>query len=236
MEWLTNLYLGCFIFGLIFTIVSFLLGGIDHFTFGGHVGVDAGHSGHGGHVHADAHTGHSSDNGADSHAQTHSTSAWSLLNFNALVVFLTWFGGTGFILKSIEIGNLLSLVLAVASGIIGYTLVILFLTKVLLPSQTEPMRLEDYKLSGTVAHVSSTIFENGVGEVSFNKHGTHRAVAARSVNGQPFSRDSEVVILSFDKGIALVDDLNRLLTEAGAEKWTTTNTTNDIEEPIQVKE
>ncbi len=214
MDWLTNIYLGCFIFGLIFTVASFLLGGIDQFALGGHLGTGPVHAGHG-HSHSSAHTPNQKD-----------SLGW--FNFNALVVFLTWFGGAGFILKSIQLGDVLSGSLAVLSGIIGYTLVLLFLTKVLMPSQTQPMKLEDYDLSGTVGRVSSTIFENGVGEVIFSKHGSRRAMAARSADGQPFPRDRQVVILRIEKGVALVDDLERLLSEAGAEKWSSVAIENQL--------
>lgn len=218
MDWLTNVYLGCFIFGLIFTVASFLLGGLDHFAIGGHIGGATTHTGHGPTAHSSGH--------AASNQTHHQQESLGWFNFSALVVFLTWFGGAGFIFTTLRMGEGLSAVLAVVSGIVGYMLVLLFLTKILLPSQTSPMRAEDYDLTGTVARVSSTIFENGVGEVIFSKHGSRRSVAARSVDGQPFPRESQVVILRFEKGIALVDDLNRLLSEAGAEKWSTAQLEN----------
>ena len=217
MDWLTNVYLGCFIFGLIFTVASFLLGGLDHFAIGGHIGGATAHTGHGHATHTQAHTNAN---------QSHQQESLGWFNFSALVVFLTWFGGAGFIFTTLRMGEGLSAILAVVSGIVGYMVVLLFLTKILLPSQTSPMQAADYDLTGTVARVSSTIFENGVGEVIFSKHGSRRSVAARSVDGQPFPRESQVVILRFEKGIALVDDLNRLLSEAGAEKWSTAQLEN----------
>ncbi len=228
MDWLTSIYLGCFIFGLIFTVASFLLGGLDHFNIGGHLGGEANmHLSHAGSPHVDAAAiGHTA---AHTHIAAHTqhdpghsykdSIGW--FNFSALVVFLTWFGGAGFILKSMRVDNWLSVVLAIVSGIIGYMAVLLFLSKVLVSSQTPAMRLEDYDLTGTVAKVTSTIFENGVGEVIFSKHGTRRAVAARSANGGIMPRESQVVILQFEKGVALVEGLDRLLNEAGADKWVT---------------
>ena len=239
MEWLMNIYLGCFVFGLIFTVASFLLGGLDHFA-GGHglSGHDlGGHDigshdihlashGTGSHGHAHGHTGHSHGHDQSGHARKE-TLGW--FNFNALVVFLTWFGGAGFILKSIRADNWTSVALAIASGVIGYMAVLLFMSKVLVSSQTPVMRAADYDLTGTVARVSGTIFENGTGEVIFSKHGTRRAVPARSVNGEVFQPDRQVVILRFEHGVALVDDLDRLLTEAGAEKWAS----SDFEASLQ---
>jgi membrane protein implicated in regulation of membrane protease activity len=248
MDWLTSLYLGCFIFGLIFTVASFLLGGLDHFSIGGHAdggGINL-HADHVGSVHAHpgghfdtsthAHGGGHFDGGqvhGGGHADNaHTTAAHSQhpipsstkdtlgwFNFSALVVFLTWFGGAGFILESLQVNSWLTAPIAIVSGVLGYLAVMLFLSKVLVSSQTPIMRQEDYDLTGTVGKVSSTIFDDGVGEVIFSKYGTRRTVSARSTDGKAIKRESQVVILSFDKGVALVEELDRLLNEVGADKW-----------------
>jgi membrane protein implicated in regulation of membrane protease activity len=236
MDWLTSVYLGCFIFGLIFTVASFLLGGLDHFSVGGHgdLGGDANvHLGHAGDPHLDT-AGHAH---APAHAHIHSTNephthtdhpqvksyketlGW--FNFSALVVFLTWFGGAGFIFKSLQVMDWFTMVLALLSGVVGYMAVMLFLSKVLVSSQTPVMRQEDYDLTGTVGRVTSTIFENGTGEVIFSKHGTRRAVSARTTDGKALPRESQVVILRFENGVALVEELDKLLSDAGADKWST---------------
>lgn len=233
MDWLTTIYLGCFIFGLIFTVASFLLGGLDHFSVGGHadLGGDANvHLSHAGgtHLHTAAHT-HSPGHVHTHPASTHTDHAQSRsykeslgwFNFSALVVFLTWFGGAGFIFKSLQVADWFTAVLALLSGIVGYLAVMLFLSKVLVSSQTPEMRLEDYDLTGTVGKISSTIFENGTGEVIFSKHGTRRSVAARTTDGKTLPRESQVVILRFEKGVALVEELDKLLSDAGADKWST---------------
>ncbi|HEX2914235.1 MAG TPA: hypothetical protein VH186_25775 [Chloroflexia bacterium] len=238
MDLLTTIFLGCFIFGLIFTVASFLLGGLEHFAFGGHAAgnVDthmaahgADHAITGGHAHLGAHV--HTDGLTHTHPEGHvpghvhdvtgkpqrEVIGW--FNLNALVVFLTWFGGAGFILKSLRMDDLFAIPVAIVFGIAGYMAVMLFMSKVLVTSQTPVMRVEDYDLTGTVAKVSGTIFKNGVGEVLFSKHGTRRAVPARSADGSPLALDTQVVILRFENGVAFVDDLNRLLSEAGAEKW-----------------
>ena len=72
-DWLTNLFLYTFVFGLVFTVVSLLLGtvhiggaGHGHFSLGhwhiGHIG-HAGHAGHIGHVGDVGHVGHVGDVG-----------------------------------------------------------------------------------------------------------------------------------------------------------------------------
>ncbi len=218
---LLNLFLGCFIFGLVFTVASFLLSGLGHFggTDGGvgH-GGDIG-AGHGGlHVDHGVHPGH-----ADvAHGEV-KANVLGWFNFNALIVFITWFGGAGFVLVSLGLNGWLAIPLALVGGIIGYVAVILFFSKVLYPSQTPFMNVSDYNLVGTVGRVSNTVYNNGTGEIIYTKFGTRRSAPARSVNGQTYQRDTQVVILRYENGIAYVDELDKLLADAGADKWLNAN-------------
>lgn len=229
MDWLSSIFLGCFIFGLVFTVASFLLGGLGHLGgmdgagAGGHIGHgdlghgDLGHGAHGGH---DLHTG--SDNNTPGHAHNEA-GGLSWLNFSALIVFVTWFGGAGFVLVSLGLPGLLAVPLALVGGVIGYFAILLFFSKVLYASQTPYMQARDYNLTGTVARVSSPIFEHGTGEIIYTKFGTVRSAPARSLNGQPFVKESQVVILRYENGVAFVEDLDKMLADAGAEKWSTSS-------------
>src|SRR6476646_874194 len=100
-EWLVNLFLFTFLFGLIFTIASLVLG-VSHvggFDLGGDVDVDLDLGGDG----ADA-----SDGGP------------SLLNLPTIMAFFTWFGGMGYIFtKYLNLSALLAVSLAVLCGLIG---------------------------------------------------------------------------------------------------------------------
>ena len=74
LEWLQNIFLFTFLFGLVFTVASLLLGVVD-------VGFNLGHDGQfdlGGH-HAD----HMDGSGGDGP---------SLFNLPTLMAFFTWFG------------------------------------------------------------------------------------------------------------------------------------------------
>jgi membrane protein implicated in regulation of membrane protease activity len=235
MELLSSIFLGCFIFGLVFTVASFLLGGLGHISgadgfgagHGAHVHVghgEIGHAGHGGHVGHGAEISHEIDGHHSASGHTHNDGGglgW--LNFSALIVFVTWFGGAGFVLSALGLPGLLALPLALVGGVIGYFAILLFFSKVLYPSQTPYMREQDYNLTGTVARVISSISENGTGEVVYTKSGTLRSVPARSLNGQVFSKEAQVVILRYENGVAFVEDLDKLLAEAGAEKWSTSS-------------
>jgi hypothetical protein len=194
VEWLNSVYLGCFIFGLVFTIISFLIGGLGHLG-NIHLGVDGGHG---------------SDLG---HGNSSHDSGLPFLNLTALIVFLTWFGGTGFIFTALRFDPLIVLPLAFVGGATGYLAILLFLSKVLFASQTPLMTEADYKLNGIVGRVSSVILPGGVGEVIFNQAGGRRFIAARSMDGKLIDRDTQVVFLGVENGIALVSDLDKMLEE-----------------------
>jgi membrane protein implicated in regulation of membrane protease activity len=208
VEWLNSIYLGCFIFGLVFTIISFLIGGLGHLgNF--HLGTDGAHADLGGHA---SHVGHGPDG---SHGDS-ATDPMGLPFFNltALIVFLTWFGGTGFILTALRLEPILTLPLAFVGGAAGYLAILLFLSKVLFGSQTPLMTEEAYKLNGVVGRVSSVIQPGGVGEVIFNQAGARRFIAARSMDGSLINRDTQVVFLGVENGIALVNDLDKMLEDS----------------------
>src|SRR4051812_6342937 len=79
----TSFFVGCFAFGLLFTVVTFLLGGLG-----------------GANPHGGAHGLLSSLTGphAASHAHGHSGNGVSPFSLSTLSAFLTWFGGAGYLL------------------------------------------------------------------------------------------------------------------------------------------
>jgi membrane protein implicated in regulation of membrane protease activity len=201
MEWLNGIYLACFVFGLVFTIASFMLGNLADLA-----GADSAHA----HIHAEGH-GHDVSHGHDGDVSDTKAGGLGWFNFNALILFVTWFGATGFVLTNLKLNWLATLGLAFGGGTVGYFIVLLFLQKVLYASQTPYMQARDYDLAGTVGKVSSTIFPGGVGEVIFTKFGTTRSVSARSVSGQQIERGTEVAVLRVEGGIAYVEQFNTLL-------------------------
>lgn len=216
MEWINSVYLGCFVFGLVFTVASFLLGNLADLAGTHGFGHDAAHAGHAGHTHG--HAGHT--HGDSNQLQTHGKSGGEAdvvagglgwFNFNALILFVTWFGATGFTLTALNITAWLVFGLALVGGIVGYFIILLFLQKVLYASQTPFMRKSDYDLTGTVGKISSTIFEKGTGELVFTKFGTRRSYPARSLDGAPISKETEVVVMRVENGIVYVEEFDKLL-------------------------
>ena len=195
MTW-ADFYLTCFAVGFLLSAISFVAGGLrwhlhlPHFPHGGgHVG--------GGHAPV-AHGG----NGAST--PTGHQAPVSPFNFVTLTAFLAWFGGTGFLLTRFSsLWFALGLLIALAAGLFGAAIVFLFLTRVLI-SHEENMDAADYEMVGVLGRISMPIRENGTGEVIYSQAGTRRTCGARSENGAAIEKGAEIVVTSYDKGIAYV--------------------------------
>lgn len=223
-------FLICFLLGVVFVLASAVLGatqdlghlpGLPQIHVGdvGHGGSGAGHVGDVGHAGDVGGQGHAGGVGhANGAAGEHAgvappnTSA-SPLNLMTLMAFLTWFGGAGYILYTLNGVFLpLSLLVAVAAGALAGWLVFLFLVKVLLPG-TIAGDLRAQSLIGTVAHVSIPIPSGRVGEIVYTLEGARHSDGARTVDGKPLERDKEVVIIRYERGIAYVEEWDQFRDE-----------------------
>ena len=188
MTW-ADVYLICFIVGFGLSLIS---------AFGGFVHMPHGHHGH-------VHFGHSHGHGTGAEI--------SPFNFSTITAFLAWFGGVGYLLTKFSgIWLWLAFVLAIVAGLIGASLVFLFLVKVLLVHD-QPMKAADYDMVGVLGHITSAIRQGGTGEMSFSQAGVRRSSAARTEDGMPLERGVDVIVTRYDKGIAYVrrwDDFNDL--------------------------
>jgi membrane protein implicated in regulation of membrane protease activity len=189
-----TLFLACFAFGALFTLVSVILG------VGGHGIAHLGH-GHGGDAGTDI-GAHAHVSAGHHEAQTHS-SALPLLSMSSVLGALTWFGAMGYLLVRLGAWALpLVLLAALLAGAAGWYLVARFLGLVL--KGEREMDPEDYRLEGTVGQLTVSIPAGGTGEVVFSKVGSRRSEAARSLGGQPIPRGTEVVITAYADGFATV--------------------------------
>ena len=191
MTW-TSIYLVCFLLGFSLSAISWLLGALH---------LDLPHGLHGGlHAHGHAHGGHA---GHAAHS-AHLASAPSPYNFATVTAFLAWFGGAGYLLT--RYGDLwppIGLLLAIAVGGAGASLVFWFMAKVLW-SPHENLDPDDYELVGLLGVVSSPIRAGGTGEILFRQAGSRRAAGARSEDGQAIEKGVEVVITRYEKGLVYV--------------------------------
>ncbi|MDP9354714.1 MAG: hypothetical protein M3R02_05420 [Chloroflexota bacterium] len=176
---LDALFLGSFLFGLLFSAMSLLLGGIH--VGHPHVPSTRLHLG-GGH--------HDGDVGP--------------LNSATILAFIAWFGGVGYLVRN-GLGTyaLVSVLLGVVGGVIGASALGWFLLKVMLPAE-RVLDPSDFRLPGTLARVTSSIRADGIGEIVYEQAGVRQVSAARSLDGLPLPRGTEVVILRCERGIAAV--------------------------------
>jgi membrane protein implicated in regulation of membrane protease activity len=180
MSWET-FYFFCFCIGFLCSLLSFLAGST-------HLHL---HLPRGLHPHA-------------SHGSGGKGSQTSPINFGTIAAFLAWFGGTGYLLSRYStMWALLALSLAVLSGLIGASVVFWFLFKVLLKHDRD-LDPADYEMVGVLGRLSSTVRENGTGEIIFSQDGVRRAASARSEDGQPIAKGIEVVVTRYERGVAYV--------------------------------
>ena len=182
MTW-ADFYLVCFGVGFVFSLVSFLTGGLHwHLPFGHHLphGAAAGH-------------------GAAGRA-----GGTSPFNAFTLAAFLTWFGGTGYLLTRYWTPWFgVGLGIAVLGGLVAGAIVYLFLTRVLMSSE-ENLDAGDYDMTGVLGRLSLPIREGGTGELIYSQAGTRRTCGARSESGRAIARDTEVIVTRYENGIAYV--------------------------------
>jgi membrane protein implicated in regulation of membrane protease activity len=191
----TTFFIGCFAFGLLFTVTTFLLG-----AFGG---TD---------IHAGAHglfSGLTGSHGAHAHgssaSQGHDSTHVSPFSLSTLSAFLTWFGGAGYLLSRYSALTALSSTLAaLACGTVGGALFFAVVAKYIVPRLTV-MDPDDFRVQGVVARVTSTIQPGGIGEIVYTLGGTRHSDGARSASERPIERGTQVVVLRIEKGIAFVE-------------------------------
>lgn len=181
MDWVQNAYWLCFIVGVCYTIIAFILGGI-----GGH--GDMTHLGHLGHF---DHAGHAGDQGmADDAGQV------IFGPFSPLVIsfFLTCVGATGIITTGMfHFSIALSLPAALASGFVLAWLLITVFNR-LLGGMQSSSEVRLYSLIGSEGEVTVDIPENGIGEIAYVAMGSRYVAPARSDTQARISRFAGVRI------------------------------------------
>jgi membrane-bound ClpP family serine protease len=120
------------------------------------------------------------------------------------MVFITWFGATGYLLTRHEnFAALVVLVVSVVAGFAGGAVVFFFLTKVLLPHERE-LTDDETAVQGVVGRVSAPIREGGIGEIVYEQLGARRSAPARAEHGTAIKKDEEVFVVRYERGVAWV--------------------------------
>ena len=184
MTW-TEFYLICFLVGFGLSLLSLLAGTL-------HVHLPHLHMHHGIHL-----------GGGHGHAGGHGTTV-SFFNLGTIAAFLTWFGGTGYLLSShYGVWFAAALGIATLSGLGGAAVVFWFLAKVLM-SREQALDPADYDMVGVLGKLSMAIRPGGTGELIYTQGGTRRVTGARADTGAAIPKGAEVVVTRYEKGIAYV--------------------------------
>ena len=183
---------GGFLFGLLFSIGSLLLGIGD---FG-----------------ADADAGHDFDTGSD--AGGHLS---SLFNVSSILAFITWFSGATYLVRN-GLGWVvgIAIVIGLVVGLAGAWAITWFLYSFLRKNSPE-LDPSDWNQIGQIGPVTSTIFESGTGAMVFEQHGSRHAIPARTKDGTGIEKGVEVVIMDIERGVAIVRPWKDLLEESSLE-------------------
>lgn len=188
MIW-SDFYLFCFLVGFSLSVLSFLAGAVHiHLPVKWHLPFHFLGGQHGGGL----------LKGASSGAHI------SWFNASTIMAFLAWFGGTGYLLtRHSHLLALISFSISVVSGAFAAWVVFKFMVK-LMQSADAPMSNEDHRIEGSLGTLSMSIRENGTGEIIFALGGVRRCAGARTGDGKPIEKGTEVVIERYEKGIAYV--------------------------------
>lgn len=202
MTW-EHFYLACFLAGLLFSALS-LLGGMGR--FGGHLHLThTGHLPHVGHLPHAPHLPHASHApGATAKGAARGSSSIPWWNSFSMMIFLCWFGAAGYLLT--RHGRFVTgvvLTFAILFGLAGGAIVFWFFAKVMLPHEHE-LGADETAVVGVVGRVSCAINARGTGEIVYEQLGARRSAPARSEDGGPISKEEEVFVVRYEKGIAYV--------------------------------
>ena len=182
MSW-SDFYLVCFIVGFGLSALAFVAGSA-------HMHLPHLHVHHGIHVPVKGGTMHGSE------------LPW--FNFGTIAAFLAWFGGTGYLLQRYySVWFVVTLIVAILSGVGAASVVFLFLAKVLMAREAclNPL---DYDMVGVLGKLSLPIRQGGTGELIYSQEGTRRVTGARSEDGVAIPKGAEVMVTRYEKGIAYV--------------------------------
>jgi hypothetical protein len=183
MNW-SDFYLVCFIVGFGLSTLAFLAGSAHlHLP---HL-----------HVHHGIHVPHA-------HGTTLRGSDLPWFNFGTIAAFLAWFGGTGYLLQHYYgVWFLVTLAVATVSGIGAASVGFWFLARVLMAREAA-LDPSDYEMIGVLGKLSIGIRSGGTGELIYSQEGTRHVAGARSEDGQPIPKGTEVMVTRYERGIAYV--------------------------------
>lgn len=121
-----------------------------------------------------------------------------------LMVFVTVWGGSGYVLTRFSGMKMLAVVLictgiALLLGCLMYAVLARVMTR-----YDNSMNKMDYEQAGQLGYISISAVDGAVGEMKYVLHGTMRSIGVRAETGQQLAKGDRVIILKVDKGMAVV--------------------------------
>ncbi len=218
---LSLLFIGCFLLGFLYLIVTAFLGM-------GHSHAASHHMQHS--LHADTH--HRIHPGGQAGRHHHGTgnansSLFTVLNPTSVVLFLLGFGFFGYVLHdTTDLTLPVILLLAAISGLVIAGLLLVLLSRLF--GASEAATVQDVSdRTGLLGKVSITIQENNIGEILYvSPGGMRKSIPARSVDGRRLERDQDVVVVNYQRGVAEVDTWEHFVNHEDSE--TSTSDAEDL--------
>jgi len=239
---LSLVFIGCFLFGLLFLLGTVLSGSTGHghgMTHG--VGHHALHHMHvGGAVHHTsainhaqaAHHGGASSAGAkgESNPSGQRFSFLAIVNPSSVVSFLLGFGFFGYVFHNeAGLGLPLTLLLSILSGCIIAALFIMLINRLIGSGETHTVQ-DVSDRTGLVGKVILTIQGNDPGEILYQTPGgLRKSIPARSTNGQKIERGEEVVVINFENGVAEVDTWEHFIGQEEEQEALSSSSLEDLQ-------
>lgn len=192
---ITDVFLGCFVFGILWSLAAVLLGG---FHFGHHASTP-------GRLHLHVHSTHAGRAPASGRSASSTHGGWleHFLSLHTIAIFLAWTGGCGYLMmRHTEFGIWLVLLFSSIVGLAGGA-TLAFLLR-FLHGREFAMEPADYDMVGVLGRISSPIRQAGTGEMVFTRDGGRHLAYVRSEGGTPIERGQEVVVTGYQNGIAYV--------------------------------
>lgn len=217
---LSLVFLACVAFAAAFLVIS-TLAGVGHghgfhLTHAGHVG-----GGYAGHATLTGHTGAAQANGSGGASGPLNSLLGMLegaLSVYGILAFLLVFGLLGYLLhNSANLGAVLTLALSLAAGLAAAIFISALLTRIFLANESLGLMGDSSRLEGRLGQVTMPIRAGGVGEVLFTGAvGSRQSLGARAAGDEAISAGTEVVILSYRDGIAVVQPWDRFMASVRA--------------------
>lgn len=226
---LSLLFIGCFVIGLLFLLITALVGHGD--GLGHHSGATS-HIGHAGGVHvtqgahtygayvaqgahAAPHSGQGVAHTPHQNAQGGHFSVLAIVNPLNIALFLSGFGFLGYVLRSTASAFGLPLIIILAGiGAFAIATVLIILLNRIFGSATGTTIQDVSDRTGLLGKVNMTIPQQGIGEIIYvSPGGMRKSVPARSIDGRRLEREQEVVVVNYSSGIAEVDTWDHFINQ-----------------------